>query len=127
MNMKRIIVALFFLATGKCVVAQHIQYREKEKPPSKQEKKIETLPKDSVVAEIITPHNQCPAMDASLPVCMNYVPPEIVNKFRVKFEGHCYCITSLKISLTETQYKLRICFNGEFVERYVNTDGIIVR
>ncbi len=124
--MIRIIIAFFFFAAGNTVAAQHIQYREKDKPLPKQEVKP-AVPKDSAVAEIITPHNECPGMDASLPVCMNYVPPEIVNKFKVKFEGHCYAITTLKKSLTETQYKLRICYHGEFVERFVDVNGVIFR
>lgn len=125
--MIKIIIVFAFLSSGNSVIAQHIQYREKEKPSPLQKVQPAPPPKDSIVKEIFTPHNECPGMDASLPVCMNYVPPEIVNKFRVKFEGHCYCITSLKISLTENEYKLRICYNGEFVERFVDVNGVIVR
>jgi hypothetical protein len=124
----KLITVIMFFAVANPLMAQHIRYVDKTKPLPKQEVTgIKIPPKDSVVAEIITPHNECPGMDASLPVAMNYVSPDIINKFRIKFEGHLYCITSLKISATETQYKLRICYKGEFVERYVNTEGKIVR
>lgn len=124
--MIRLITVIMFFAVVNPLMAQHIRYVDKTKPPPNQEvTNIQNAPKDS--AEIITPHNECPGMDASLPVAMNYVPPEIINKFRIKFEGHLYCITTIKISDIETQYKLRICYKGEFVERYVNTEGKIVR
>ena len=125
---RTILFVLFFFTITDVALSQHIQYREKEKPPVKQQASATPPPpKDSAVAEIVTPNTDCPGMDASLPVLMNYVPPEIVQKFKVKFNGHVYCITSLKISDTAFQYKLRICNNGEFVERFVDLNGIIVR
>ncbi len=123
---------MFFLLFTSVVFSQvgfsqHIQYREKPKPVQQTPAPIVTPPTVDTVKEIFTPNTECPGMDASLPVLMNYVPPEIVAKFKLKFNGHCYCITSIKVSETETQYKLRVCNKGEFVERFVDTEGVVVR
>ena len=136
--MIRITITLIFLGACSLVTAQHIGYRDKTKPQPKPV--IEAPPKpvikqaiDTVdiaedsVAEIITPHSECPGMDASLPVLTNYVPPQIVKDFKIKFEDHVYSITSIKVSANQIQYKLKVCYKGEFVIRFVDTDGDILR
>jgi hypothetical protein len=129
--MTRISIILIFLVAYNSLAAQHIGYRDRTKPPSKPVAKeirdtVKVTVEDSE-AEIITPHSECPGMDASLPVLNNYVPPEIVNTFKTKFEGHVYSITSIKVSANQFQYKLKVCYNGEFVIRFVDTDGDILR
>jgi len=130
---------LIFFVACNFVTAQHIGYRDRTKPPSKPVTEpppkpvikqvidsVEVMAEDSV-AEIITPHSECPGMDASLPVLTNYVPPEIVKNFKIKFEDHVYSITSIKVSANQIQYKLKVCYKGEFVIRFVDTDGDILR
>ena len=122
---------MIFLAPCNFVTAQHIGYRDKTTPPPKPVIKevgdtVKVMAEDSV-AEIITPHNECPGMSASLPVLTNYVPPEIVKNFKIKFEDHVYSITSIKVSANQIQYKLKVCYKGEFVIRFVDTDGDILR
>ena len=129
--MIRINITLFFLLAYNSMTAQHIGYRDRTRPPLPSVIKevrdtVKVMAEDSV-EEIITPHNECPGMDASLPVLTNYVPPEIVNDFKIKFEGHVYSITSIKVSANQVQYKLKVCHNGEFVIRFVDTDGDILR
>lgn len=139
LSMIRISIMLTFLVAYNFVTAQHINYRDRTKPPPKPV--VEAPPKpaikevrDSVmtmaedsVEEVITPHNECPGMDASLPVLTNYVPPEIVKSFKIKFDDHVYSITSIKVSANQIQYKLKVCYKGEFVIRFVDTDGDILR
>ena len=129
--MIRINITLFLLLAYNSMTAQHIGYRDRTRPPLPSVIKevrdtVKVMAEDSV-EEIITPHNECPGMDASLPVLTNYVPPEIVNDFKIKFEGHVYSITSIKVSANQVQYKLKVCHNGEFVIRFVDTDGDILR
>jgi hypothetical protein len=114
---------LIFLIAYNFGHAQHIQYRDRKSPSLKP---VSVMAQDSV-KEIITPHSECPGMKGSLPVLTNYVPPEIVKKFKIKFEGHVYSITSIKVSANQIQYKLKVCNNGEFVIRFVDTDGDILR
>ena len=125
-------IMLFLLLAYNSLAAQHIGYRDRTKPPSqpvvKEVRDTVQVVEDSVAeAEIITPHNECPGIDASLPVLTNYVPPEIVKDFKIKFEGHVYSITSIKVSANQVQYKLKVCYDGEFVIRFVDTDGDILR
>ena len=122
---------LIFLMACNAATSQHVGYRDKTKPPLKPVVKllidtVRVIVEDSV-AEIITPHNECPGMRGPLPVLINYVPPEIVNKFRIQFKGHVYSITSIKVSANQFQYKLKVCYNGEFVIRFVDIDGDILR
>ena len=131
LNMIRINITLVFLLAYNSMAAQHIGYRDRTRPPLQPVIKevrdtVKVIAEDSV-EEIITPHSECPGMDASLPVLTNYVPPEIVNNFKIKFEGHVYSITSIKVSANQIQYKLKVCHNGEFVIRFVDTDGDILR
>ena len=121
--MIKIRIMLIFVIAYNFGYAQHIQYRDRKNLPSKP---VSAMAEDSV-REIITPHSECPGMKGSLPVVTNYVPPEIVKKFKIKFAGHVYSITSLKVSANQLQYKLKVCNNGEFVIRFVDTDGDIVR
>ena len=137
--MIRVAIMLIFFVACNFVTAQHIGYRDRTKPPSKPVTEpppkpvikqvidtVEVMVEDSV-AEIFTPHSECPGMDASLPVLTNYVPPEIVKNFKIKFEDHVYSITSIKVSANQIQYKLKVCYKGEFVIRFVDTDGDILR
>ena len=122
-------MALLFLTAANSVTAQHIGYRDRTRLTTKQEVRdtLKTALKDTLQAEIVTPHNECPGMDASLPVLTNYVPGEIVTKFKEKFQGHVYSITSLKVSENELEYKLKVCYKGEFLTRFVDANGNIVR
>lgn len=129
--MTRLSITLIFLIVSNLATAQHIGYRDITKPLLKPVAKevintVRVMAEDSV-EEIITLHSECPGMEGPLPVLINYIPPDIVEKFKIKFEGHLYSITTIKVSANQFQYKLKVCYNGEFVIRFVDTDGDILR
>ena len=129
--MRRAGLILIFFMVCNSATSQHIGYRDNTKPalkllPKERTDSVKVMAEDSV-EEIVTPHSQCPGMEGPLPVLINYVPPDIVEKFKNKFEGHVYSITTIKVSANQFQYKLKVCNNGEFVIRFVDTDGDILR
>jgi hypothetical protein len=129
--LKVLAILLIFLAACNSLTAQHIGYKDRTKPASatvvKEPPTIVKVVAEDSVTEIITPHSECPGMSASLPVLTNYVSPDIVKTFKKKFEDHVYSITAIKVSANQFQYKLKVCYNGEFVIRFVDTDGDILR
>ena len=65
----------------------------------------------------------CPGLSASLPVLTNYVSPEFVTKMKERFDNHVYSITTLRISDSRFQYKLKVCVKGQFKILMLDEEG----
>src|SRR5688500_13623233 len=109
--MKRLALTCILAIVCTCVFSQHIEYRHKitPAPVTKPEPKTDKYGNNLFGAG---PHEECPALPASLPVLMNYIDPEVVKKMKRMYDDHVYSITKLLNPKSEVEYKLTICYKG---------------
>lgn len=111
-----LVLMVFFTSSS---FSQYIHYSD---PGIIKKSQVSEVAKDELSFATV----DCPGQSASLPVLTNYVPAEIVTKFKIKFNDRVYSITTLKAAEDKSQYKLKVCIKGQFKILLIDEDGKLV-